>query len=218
VKKIKDFPSFKRPREKLVKQGAEALSDTELLAVLLGSGVKGNGVLQVARAILQRFDRNVELDVNKLLAIDGVGLAKACQVMAALEFARRRFFHSSTVIRQARDVLPQLSYIAGKKQEYFLCIALNGAKEVISNRVITIGLLNSTQIHPREVFADVIAGRADSVILAHNHPSGILEASPDDIAVTNQMLEAGKILGISLLDHIIITKNGYLSFKEEGLI
>ena len=201
-----------------MKQGAEALSDTELLAVLLGSGVKGNGVLQVARAILQRFDRNVELDVNKLLAIDGVGLAKACQVMAALEFARRRFFHSSTVIRQARDVLPQLSYIAGKKQEYFLCIALNGAKEVISNRVITIGLLNSTQIHPREVFADVIAGRADSVILAHNHPSGILEASPDDIAVTNQMLEAGKILGISLLDHIIITKNGYLSFKEEGLI
>ncbi|GBE13830.1 hypothetical protein BMS3Bbin14_00862 [bacterium BMS3Bbin14] len=218
MKKIKDFPLFRRPREKLVNQGAEALSDTELLAVLLGSGVKGNGVLQMARAILQRFDRSTELDVNELLAIDGVGLAKACQLMAALEFARRRFFHSSTVIRQARDVLPQISHIAGKKQEYFLCIALNGAKEVIGNRVVTIGLLNSTQVHPREVFADVIAGRADSVILAHNHPSGVLKASPEDIAVTNQMLEAGRILGISLLDHIIITRNGYLSFKEEGLL
>lgn len=219
MKNIKDFPSFKRPREKLVNQGPEALTDIELLAVLLGSGVKGKNVMQVARAILHRFDKDCdEPDVKKLLTIEGVGIAKACQFMAALEFARRRFFDNSTVIRKAQDVLPFISRIVAKKQEYFLCISLNGANEIVGNRVVTIGLLNSTQIHPREVFADVISDRAGSVILAHNHPSGVLEPSSDDIAVTNQMVEAGKILGISVRDHIIVTKNGYFSFQEKGLL
>ena len=98
------------------------------------------------------------------------------------------------------------------------CISLNGANEVIGNRVVTVGLLNSSQIHPREVFADVISDRAASIILAHNHPSGVLKPSPDDIAITEQMIEAGKILGISVLDHIIITKKGYISLKEKGLM
>lgn len=200
-------------------RGAEALSDTELLAVLLGSGIKGKNVFQVAQAVLRRFARDGDgLDIQTLLSIEGVGLAKASQIMAALEFARRRFFNNSVVVRKAHDVLPFISHIAARKQEHFLCISLNGANEVIGNRVVTIGLLNSSQIHPREVFADVISDRACSVILAHNHPSGTLKPSADDIAVTRQMIEAGEILGISVLDHIIITKNGYLSFKETGLI
>lgn len=143
---------------------------------------------------------------------------KACQIVAAFEFARRRLFKDLLVVKKAKDILPLILHIADKKQEHFLCISLNGANEVIGNRVVTVGLLNSRQVHPREVFADVISDRAAAVILAHNHPSGVLKPSPDDIAITEQMVEAGKILGISVLDHIIITKKGYLSFKEKGLM
>jgi len=219
MKDIKDLPNFDRPREKLAAQGPEALSDIELLAILLGSGVKGKNVFQVAQGILRRLDKDKgKVDLKSLISIEGVGLAKACQIVAAFEFARRRFFKDLLAVQRAKDVLPLILHIADKKQEHFLCISLNGANEVIGNRVVTVGLLNSSQVHPREVFADVISDRAASVILAHNHPSGVLKPSPDDIAITEQMVEAGKILGISVLDHIIITKKGYLSFKEKGLM
>ncbi len=219
MKNIKDIPHYNRPREKLIARGPEALSETERLAILLGSGVKGQNVILVARSVIRKLDKDREkLDVKNLMAIEGIGRAKACQIIAAVEFSRRRFFRDSVVIQKAKDVLPFVSHVAYKKQENFLCISLNGANEIIGNRVVTIGLLNSSQIHPREVFADAISDRAASVILAHNHPSGLLKPSPDDLAVTKQMVEAGKILGISVLDHIIITKKGYLSFKEQGLL
>lgn len=219
MKHIKDIPHFDRPREKLAAKGPEALSDSELLAILLGSGVKGKDVFQVAHAILRKLDKDKKkIDVKALVAIEGVGFAKACQIVASFEFARRRLLKESIFIRKAEDVLPLISYIADKKQEYFLCISLNGANEVIGNRVVTVGLLNTNQVHPREVFVDAISDRAASVIVAHNHPSGILKPSPDDIAITGQLVEAGKILGIPVLDHIIITKKGHLSFKEKGLM
>ncbi|MEW6326492.1 MAG: DNA repair protein RadC [Thermodesulfobacteriota bacterium] len=219
MRNIKDLPDFDRPREKLAAQGPEALSDIELLAILLGSGVKGKNVFQVAQSILRRLDKDKgKVDLKDLVTIDGVGLAKACQIVAAFEFARRRFFKDLLFVQKTKDILPLILHIADKKQEHFLCISLNGANEVIGNRVVTVGLLNSSQVHPREVFADVISDRAASVILAHNHPSGVLKPSPDDIAITEQMVEAGRILGISVLDHIIITKKGYLSFKEKGLM
>jgi len=216
---IKDLPAFSRPREKLVAQGPEALSDVELLAILLGSGIHGQDVLQVAHAVLRKLDGgNEKLEVSGLLTIAGVGLARACQLIAALEFSRRRLLKSTITVREAKDVLPFLSHIAAKRQEHFLCISLNGANEVIGNRVITIGLLNSSQVHPREVFADAISDRAAAVILAHNHPSGQLQPSDDDLAVTRQLTEAGKILGITVLDHLIITPRGYFSFSEENLL
>ena len=219
MKHIKDIPDFDRPREKLAAKGPEALSDTELLAILLGSGVKGKDVFQVAHAILRKLDRDKEkVSVKALVSIEGIGFARACQIVASFELARRRLLKKSIVIQKAEDVLPLISYIANKKQEYFLCISLNGASEVIGNRVVTVGLLNTNQIHPREVFADAISDRAASIILAHNHPSGVLKPSPDDIAATRQLVDAGKILGIPVLDHIIITKKGHLSFKERGLI
>ena len=219
MKNIKDIPNFNRPREKLAAQGPKALSDIELLAVLIGSGVKGKNVFQLAHSILRKLNKDRgKVDLKSLVSIEGVGIAKACQVVAALEFARRRFFRDLLVVQKAKDVLPLILSIADKKQEHFLCISLNGANEVIGNRVVTVGLLNSSQIHPREVFADVISDRAASIILAHNHPSGVLKPSPDDIAITEQMIEAGKILGISVLDHIIITKKGYISLKEKGLM
>lgn len=219
MRPVKDLPAINRPREKLAAQGAKALSDLELLAALLGSGIKGRNVFHVAQSILRTLGRDQDtILVEDLLAIEGVGLAKACQVVAALEFARRRLFREVLIVRRAQDILPLLSHIADKKQEHFVCLSLNGANEVISNRVITIGLLNSSQIHPREVFAEAITDRAASVILAHNHPSGVLKPSADDLAITEQLVSAGKLLGITVLDHLIITKRGHLSFKEEGLI
>lgn len=200
-------------------KGPEALSDSELLAILLGSGVKGKDVFQVARSILRKLDKEKEkIDVKALVSIEGVGFAKACQIVASFEFARRRLLKERVVIQKVKDILPLVSYIADKKQEYFLCISLNGANEVIENRVVTVGLLNESQVHPREVFVDAISDRAASIILAHNHPSGILKPTPPDLVTTKQLVEASKIVGIPILDHIIITKKGYLSFKERGLI
>ena len=219
MKSIKDLPTFNRPREKMAAQGPEALSDQELLAIILGSGVKGKNVFHVARGILQTIDKQRgKIELKSLLAIEGIGLAKACQVVASLEFARRRSAKGLLVIQKAQDVLPLIMPIADKKQEHFICLSLNGANEVIGNRVVTVGLLNSSQVHPREVFAEVISDRAASVILAHNHPSGVLKPSPEDITINQQLIDAGKILGITVLDHIIITKKGYLSFKEAGLM
>lgn len=219
MKRIKDIPNFDRPREKLADKGAEVLSDTELLAVLLGSGVRGRNVFQVARSILKKLDTNKKkLDIARLVSIEGIGFAKACQILASFEFARRRLLQVETVIRSSNDLLPLISYIADRKQEYFICVSLNGANEVIGNRVVTVGLLNKNQIHPREIFVDAITDRAASVILAHNHPSGILNPSPDDILATRHLVDAGKIIGISVLDHIIITRKGFLSMKEEGYL
>lgn len=216
---MKDIPDFDRPREKLAEKGPQALSDTELLVVLLGSGVRGKNVFQVARSILKSLGKNDNKpDIAKLISIEGIGFAKACQILASFEFARRRLVQEGAVIRNSRDLLPLISYIAERKQEYFVCVSLNGANEIIGNRVITVGLLNKSQVHPREVFVGAIADRAASVIVAHNHPSGVLTPSPDDILATRQLVDAGRIIGISVLDHLIITRKGYLSFKEKGYL
>lgn len=218
-KSIRDIPHVDRPREKLVSKGAEMLSTVELVTVIIGSGTRGRTVQQIARAILQKLDKQkARIDVKDLLSIEGVGLAKACQIVASLEFARRRLPKENLCVQSADDVLPLISHIADKKQEHLLCISLNGANEVIGNRLVTVGLLTNTQIHPREVFADAVAERAAFVILAHNHPSGLLEATPDDISATRQLIESGRILGIPVLDHIIVSRKGYLSFKKMGLM
>jgi DNA repair protein RadC len=207
------------PREKLAAKGAKALSDTELLAVILGSGIPGKDVFQIARSLIRKLDRSGEhIDVNSLLSVVGIGFARACQIVASFEFARRRIAKDGCFIQSATDVLPFISRIVDKKQEHFLCVSLNGANELIGSRLITVGLLNTTQVHPREVFADAISERAASVILAHNHPSGILEPTREDLAATRRLVDAGKILGISVLDHIIVSKKGYLSLKEAGLM
>lgn len=218
-KRIKDLPDFARPREKLLERGPQALSDEELLAILLGSGTKGKSALELARRILNRAGHRLpRLGAADLTAIEGVGMAKACQITAAFELARRFLYRERHTIRGPRDVLPYVQHIADKKQEHFLCLTLNGAHEVIQSRVVTVGLLDSSQVHPREVFADAIADRAAAVILAHNHPSGSLEPSAEDLQFTQQLVEAGKILGIDVLDHIIVTKRGFVSLKEQGYV
>jgi len=185
MKKFKDLSAAERPREKLQAKGPEALSDLELLAILLGSGTKGSDVLAVAGRILKVLDgRNEKLGAEELQAIEGVGPAKASLIAAALEFARRRIRPEGLRISFPADVLPLIRHYADRRQEHFICVSLNGANEVIAARVVSVGLVNKTQVHPREVFADPITDRASAVIVAHNHPSGSLEPSREDIDIT----------------------------------
>jgi len=219
MKSLRSRPVFDRPREKLAEKGPAALSDAELVAVVLGSGVKGRDVLQIASKIVKVMkDEFDKLSLHRLKQIEGVGFAKACQLLASMELARRYLIKEENKIQSPSDVLPLVADLRAKHQEYFVTISLNGANEVIEKRIVTVGLLNSSQIHPREVFADVITDRAASVILVHNHPSGSVSPSEDDIQITKQLVEAGRILGISVLDHIIVSKKGYISMKEKGFI
>ncbi|HDJ29757.1 MAG TPA: JAB domain-containing protein [Candidatus Acetothermia bacterium] len=217
---IKDIPELDRPREKLIARGAGALSDAELLAVIIGRGIPGRDVLQVA-AETEKVIGDAPPDrisIGDLLRIKGMGEAKAAQIVAAFELARRHLLKERIQIKEARDVLPFVNEIRDKRQEYFVCLSLNGAHEVIENRVVTVGLLDSNQVHPREVFADPLVDRAAAVIFAHNHPSGNPSPSPEDIALTKRLVDAGKLLGINVLDHLIVTKRGYLSLKQEGYL
>lgn len=212
-------PCDPKPREKLLSLGAAALNDTELLAILLGTGVKGQSVLKLAENILPIIDhRNGRLTPDDLLGIRGLGLAKACTLAAAYEFTRRRVRPHGVKIRNAKDILPLVSHLVARPQEHFVAISLNGAYEVIACRVLTIGLVNSSQIHPREVFSEAITDRATAIIVAHNHPSGNLTPSKEDKLVTERLVKAGKLLGINLLDHIIFSSAGYYSFLEENCL
>ena len=217
MKKIHDIPKLDRPREKLLQKGAEGLSDLELIAILLGSGTKGHDVMKLADRILKALDSNkTKPDVEELQKIEGVGLAKATLIAAALEFARRRIRPEGLKISFPQDVLPLIHHYADRKQEHFICISVNGANEVIASRVVTVGLVNRTQVHPREVFSDPITDRASAIIIAHNHPSGGLIPSSEDIEITKQIKSSGEILGIRLLDHIIFNHKGNYSFLENG--
>lgn len=219
MKRIKELPDFDRPREKLISKGPEALSDIELIAIIIGKGVPGMDAFQIAREISKTIKNDLaQLTYENLREIGGVGSAKACQILASFELARRYLIKEAVKITSPADILPLVSTIADKKQEYFICVSLNGAGEVVGNRIITVGLLDHNLVHPREVFADPITDRAASVILVHNHPSGILEPSKQDILMTKQLVEAGSVLGIKVLDHLIVSKKGYLSLKGEGLL
>ena len=217
TKSIRDLPKIERPREKLATKGPSALSDLELLAVLVGSGIRGQGVLHLAAKILRHYRGRLDrVDVESLRSIRGLGHAKACQIVAAIELAKRHLSQDRATVQQASDALPYLQEIRGKNQEHFVCVSLTGANEVIASRVVTVGLLDSSQVHPREVFADPITDRAAAVILAHNHPSGTLEASAEDVALTKRLVQTGELLGIRVLDHLIVTREGYLSMKQTG--
>lgn len=216
-KRIADIPKLERPREKLLQKGAAALSDLELMAILLGSGTKSHDVLTVADRILKTIDKaGVNPSVNDLMDIEGVGPAKATLISAALEFARRRIRPEGFKISFPPDVLPLIQHYADRKQEHFICISLNGAKEVIAVRTVSVGLVDKTHVHPREVFADPITDRASAIIVAHNHPAGSLTPSTKDVEITERLKAAGHTLGIKLLDHIIFNHKGYYSLLENN--
>lgn len=204
-----------RPREMLLKHGAGVLSDNELLQVLLGSGTKGRPVERVAGEVLRLLDTSDCTSCGTdLLKISGLGAAKAALLQAGFEFFRRRLCPESGRVAYPADILPLVSHYADRKQEHFLALTLNGAHEVINLHVVSIGLVNRTLVHPREVYIRAIADSAASLIAAHNHPSGNLEPSAEDREITARLKEAGDTLGITLLDHVIFSRKGYFSFLE----
>lgn len=193
------------------------MSDQELLAILLGKGTHQMDVMTLAGKLTRLIDdKNLDLKVDDLTGLTGIGEAKAAVVLAAIEFARRRIKPEGMKITTPADILPLIRHFADRKQEHFVSISVNGANEVLNVRVVSIGLIDRSLVHPREVFADVMQDRASGIIVAHNHPEGNLQPSQADIQVTRQVKEAGAALGIPLLDHIIFNRNGYYSFLEHG--
>ncbi|WP_024791610.1 DNA repair protein RadC [Lebetimonas sp. JS032] len=218
-KKISQLESFDKPREKLLSKGPGFLKDYELVAIILGSGVKGKDVIKLSREIVKLLKNDFNsLTVEKLMNIRGLGMAKASTIISAIELSKRYLIKQNKKITSSKDVYDELKEYRNKKQEYFIAIYLDGANHICFKRVITIGTLNQSLVHPREVFAPAIEHRCAGVIVAHNHPSGQLEASGADISVTKRLKESGRLLGIELIDHLIFTQNGFFSFIEEEML
>jgi DNA repair protein RadC len=216
---LRDLHKHDKPREKLVSKGVEALKNEELLAILLGSGVQGKDVRKLAKEIVTMMDAGFDkLSLKALCDIHGLGIAKASQILASIELSKRYLIRSNKRITDAKDVYEELKSFSSKSQEHFLTITLDGASHIINTRTVFIGTLNQSLVHPREVFADAIADRAAGIIIAHNHPSGTLEASRADVVITQRLKEVSKLVGIELLDHVILAKGGYYSFSDEGLL
>lgn len=218
--KIKDLAKVDRPREKLEKYGPEKLATAELLAVLLGSGIKGLNVVELSRKIVKLIAKNgtEKIKLEDLLKEKGLGKAKALQIIAALEFGKRMYPDKKPEILTPEDVWKLCGDFRGSKKEHFAAFYLDTQNKLIERQIISIGTLNASLVHPREVFEPAIALHAASVIVCHNHPSGDADPSSDDLAITKRLAEAGKILGIGLTDHIISTANEFVSFKNKGLV
>ena len=218
---IKNIHKIEQPRERLEKYGAGKLSDAELFAILLRTGPKGTGVLELSKKILKQFNGNklAFASFGELKNIHGIGPAKACEIVACFELGRRLLKDKiAALILSPREVWEELKDLRDSKKEHFMVFFLDTQNQEIKREVISIGTLNASLIHPREVFESAIKHLASHIIIAHNHPSGSLEASDEDLAVTKRLVDAGRLLGIEVLDHIIITKTGYISLKEKNLL
>jgi len=222
--KIKDLAKIDRPREKLIAKGAKNLKDDELLAILLGTGTGGKSAIEIAKQILNKYSKKkiLKLSYNDLAKIKGLGSAKACTILAATELIKRALKiqdETLPIIRSTKDVIAQAVYLRDRSREHLMTIYLNARNEMVWKKQSTfIGTLNANLVHPREIFEHALIHNAASVILVHNHPSGDPEPSEDDLEITKRIVEAGKIMGIDVLDHVIITKNKVFSFKERGLL
>lgn len=215
------MPSIERPREKLMRYGAGRLNNSELLAILLRTGKRGENVVELSNKILRRFKAEELPDVSfeNLKTFKGLGAAKACEIVACFELGRRLLKGKKTIlIMSARQVWEELRGIRDNKKEHFIIFYLDCRNQVIKREIISMGTLDANLVHPREVFEPAVKGLAAQIITCHNHPSGNLEPSKEDIIVANRLVEAGKILGIEVLDHIIVTSDGYMSFKEKNLL
>ena len=222
---VHDLPKAERPRERLKQFGPEALSAQELLALIIGRGVSKKSVMTIAQELLIKFG-NIkaisEATIEELSQIKGIGFAKAVQIKACFELGKRKDLEPELKdfdIKEPQSIVKAIrASIKDKAKEHFKLILLNARNKMLGISTISIGSLNASIVHPREVFKDAIVHSAYSVVLAHNHPSGDPEPSEDDLTITKRFIEAGKILGIEVIDHIIISKNGFFSFKEKGLI
>jgi len=219
LKKLADIPDIDKPREKLAQRGVASLSSHELLMVLLGSGLPGRDVAALATDILKVIEKEKEnITLDKLTKVQGIGKAKAGQILSAFELAKRYLIKDEKKIRNTDDILSLVQDIRDKKQEHFITITLTGASGLIEKREVFKGTVNHSMVHPREIFADAICDRAAGIIFVHNHPADDAQPSDADIKLTHQLCEAAKLMGIQVIDHIIVTKNNYFSFQAEGLM
>lgn len=224
---VRDLPVDERPRERLLAEGAASLSNTELLAVLLRTGVKEDSVLRVAEKVLALYKERglaaiTQMSAKELSSIKGVGMAKAATILAAVELGRRlalKAAEARTVVHGPADaasyVMPRFRF---ERREHFAVLLLNAKNHILALKTISVGTLTSSVVHPREVFQAAIEQSAASVILVHNHPSGDPAPSGEDLAVTSRMVEAGEIMDIPVLDHVIVGYDKFISLKEEGMI
>jgi len=219
--KIKDLPKIDRPREKLEKYGPERLSDSELLAILLRTGSKGINVVELSGKILRKFSGVglAKASVKGLKNTFGLGSAKACEVVACYELGRRHLQNKQSVLLLSpKDVWDQLKDIRDNKKEHFVIFFLDARNQEIKREIISVGSLNANLVHPREVFEPAVRYLAAQVIIAHNHPAGDPSPSQEDSDITKQLVDAGKLLGIEIIDHVIVTKDGFLSMKQKGIL
>jgi len=219
--KIKEMPKIERPREKLIRYGPGKLSNSELIAIILGSGRKGENAIILAKKLLKKFPNNQlsAVSINQLINTSGIGRTKACQMVACFELGKRLLKNKkSQLIMTPKDVWIELKDIRDNKKEHFVVFYLDSRNQLIKKEIVSIGTLNSNLAHPREVFEPAIKNLAGQIIISHNHPSGENQPSDEDAQLTKRLIEAGKILGIEIIDHVIVTSNGYFSFQENKLI
>ncbi len=218
---IKDLPSIERPREKLNRYGPEKLSHAELLALIIRSGQKKLNAIELSKRILNTFGSEglIHTTKNELLHTFGMGDAKACAIIACFELGRRFLQNKqSSLLLSPKDVWSELKDIRDNKKEHFIIFFLDTRNQEIKREIISVGSLNASIVHPREVFEPAVRHLAAHIIVAHNHPSGHTEPSEEDISMTKRLQEAGQMMGIILLDHIIVTKKSFFSFKEKELL
>jgi len=213
---IKRLAKHEQPREKLIEKGAINLWDSELMAILLRTGIEGRDVIKVSEEILKKFPKKklLSLDYEKLSQVKGIGPGKACLLLAAFELTKRALEvedNNLPIINSARDAVAQLQELRTAKKEHFVVLYLNARNQLIHKEVISIGTLNASLVHPREVFKPALEHLAVSIIVAHNHPSGDSKPSEADIMLTGRLADAGKLLGIELTDHLIVTGNDFRS-------
>lgn len=206
-------------REKVMRNGITYPTNLELIMLLLGTGTQGIPVGKLAQRVLNTITASSrDTLLQNLLKLEGIGPSKAITIAAAMEFGRRQNNHTGKQVSKPSDLIPFVHHYAMQEQEHFICVTLNGAHEIIKIRTVSVGTINKTMVHPREVFTGAIKDMAAAVILCHNHPSGNCVPSSDDIETTHRLVEAGECLGINVLDHLIITTKGFFSIKEEGLL
>lgn len=218
-RRIHQIPEIDRPREKLQRKGVQALSDFELLEVLIGSGSAGADVGSLARQVQRLLQKGAQsVSYEALCQLHGISSGHASKIMASLELAKRHLVRDVKPLKTQDEILARLADIRAKQQEYFVCLSLDGGRRLIAQRTITIGTLDTVLAHPREVFSDPIVDRAAGIIVAHNHPSGETSPSSKDSTLTQQLAAAGQLLGIPLLDHIIVGKHEHFSFRQHHML
>ena len=219
--KLKDLHIADRPREKLEKYGPAKLTNSELLAILLRSGVKGVNVVGLSSKILKQFSARglSEATLQEFAKTFGLGPAKACEIVACFELGRRLLKDKkSELVLGPQKVWEMLADIRDNKKEHFVMLFLDSRSQEIARHIISVGTLNASMVHPREVFERAIAAHTAQIIVAHNHPTGDTEPSREDMAITRRLVEAGKILDIEVIDHVIVTKKSFLSFQQRDLL